>query len=178
MANAAPAGGPVAGETVKSAVAQQLDTRFSGVWSSFRGQERVVVAREVLFDALSSLKQEAGFDLLVDVTCVDYLNYRDATDRFGLVYLLANTSTNQRICIRSFLNEPDLEVKSVFGLWKAAEWLEREVFDMFGIKFAGHPDLRRILLPPEFTAFPLRKDYPLQGRGERHNFPVLTRKDA
>ena len=62
---------------------------------------------------------------------------------------------------------------SVVPLWEGANWLEREVWDMFGIRFEGHPDLRRILMPEEFTAFPLRKDYPLQGRGERHNFPVL-----
>ncbi|HEV3416716.1 MAG TPA: NADH-quinone oxidoreductase subunit C, partial [Pirellulales bacterium] len=118
------------------------------------------------------------FDFLVDITCVDYLHYRGAADRFGLVYLLAGTETNERITIRTFLNEPDLDVPSAVPLWEGANWMEREVYDMFGITFAGHPDLRRILLPEEFTAFPLRKDYPLQGRGERHNFPVLTRENA
>ena len=67
---------------------------------------------------------------------------------------------------------------SVVPLWKGADWMEREVYDMFGIVFDGHPDLRRILMPDEFTAFPLRKDYPLRGRGERHNFPGLTRAEA
>jgi len=67
---------------------------------------------------------------------------------------------------------------SMVPLWAGANWLEREVFDMFGVKFEGHPDLRRILMPEEFTAFPLRKDYPLQGRGERHNFPRITRAEA
>ena len=69
-------------------------------------------------------------------------------------------------------------VRSVVGLWEGANWLEREVWDMFGIHFEGHPDLRRILMPEEFTAFPLRKDYPLQGLGERHNFPVLKRGES
>ncbi len=109
------------------------------------------------------------------MTCVDYLNYRDAQDRFGLVYLLASTVTTERLTVRVFLNEPELAIASVVPLWEGANWLEREVYDMFGIKFAGHPDLRRILMPDEFEAYPLRKDYPLQGRGERHNFPVLTR---
>ena len=146
--------------------------------SEFRGETRVVVGQEELLEAMRLLKDERNFDLLVDVTCVDYLNFRDARDRFGLVYLLAGTGTNERITIRVYLNEPDLRVPSVYGLWKGADWLEREVYDMFGIEFEGHPDLRRILMPEEFTAFPLRKDYPMQGRGERHNFPVLTRSEA
>ena len=143
--------------------------------SEFRDQTRVVIPSESLKAVMTAMCDQRHFDLLVDVTCVDYLNYRDATDRFGLVYLLANTDTNERVTLRTFLNEPDLNVASVVPLWPGANWLEREVWDMYGINFEGHPDLRRILLPEEFTAFPLRKDYPLQGRGERHNFPVLTR---
>jgi len=146
--------------------------------SDFRGETRVVVSKEKLAEAMQVLKASRGFDLLVDVTCVDYLSYRDATDRFGLVYLLANTETNERLTIRVFLNEPELTVPSIVALWSGADWLEREVFDMFGIRFEGHPDLRRILMPDEFAAFPLRKDYPLQGRGERHNFQRLTRAEA
>ncbi len=156
-----------------------LTARFGPLpTSEFRGQTRVVVARDQLLEAMRLLRAELRFDLLVDVTCVDYLNYRDAANRFGLVYLLASTDTNERLTIRVYLNEPQLTVPSVIGLWKGADWLEREVFDMYGIVFDGHPDLRRILMPEEFTAYPLRKDYPLQGRGERHNFPVLTRREA
>ena len=90
----------------------------------------------------------------------------------------ATRANNVRLTVRVMLNEPDLVIPSVTSLWEAANWLEREVFDMFGIHFEGHPDLRRILLPPEFTAYPLRKDYPLQGRGERHNFTALTREEG
>src|SRR5262245_20527950 len=146
--------------------------------SEFRGDTRVVVTKYRLLDTMRLLKEERGFDLLVDVTCVDYLNYRDATDRFGLVYLLANTESNERLTVRVFLNEPELTVPSLCPLWSGAEWLEREVYDMFGIRFEGHPDLRRILMPDEFAAFPLRKDYPLQGRGERHNFQRIARAEA
>jgi NADH-quinone oxidoreductase subunit C len=146
--------------------------------SEFRGDARVVVSKDKLLEAMSLLKEERGFDLLVDITCVDYLNYRDARDRFGLVYLLASTETNERLTVRVYLNEPELEVPSMTPLWSGANWLEREVWDMFGIRFEGHPDLRRILMPEEFTAFPLRKDYPLQGRGERHNFPRIARAEA
>jgi NADH-quinone oxidoreductase subunit C len=165
---------PSAPETIDS-----LKSRFADIqFSEFRGQTRAVAPRDSLAEVMRFLKKERGFDLLVDVTCVDYLNYRDATDRFGLAYLLANTLSAERITIRVLLNEPDLTVPSVVPLWNGANWMEREVWDMFGIRFEGHPDLRRILLPEEFTAHPLRKDYPLQGRGERHNFPVLRRGEG
>lgn len=160
---------------MESTAVTALKQRFPAVAESeFRGQRRVVVVRDSVYAVLELLKSQ-GFDFLVDVTCVDYLTYRGATDRFGLAYLLANTTTAERLTVRVFLNEPELSVPSAVPLWEGANWLEREVYDMFGIEFAGHPDLRRILMPDEFTAHPLRKDYPLQGRGERHNFPVLTR---
>lgn len=156
-----------------------LQARFDGIRSSeFRGQTRIVVPRPAMFDGLRHLKEACGFDYLVDITCVDYQNYRDATDRFGLVYLLAATRENLRLTVRVFVNDPDPRVPSVTPLWEGANWLEREVWDLFGIRFDGHPDLRRIVLPEQFTAHPLRKDYPLQGRGERHNFPVLQRGQA
>jgi NADH-quinone oxidoreductase subunit C len=163
----------------ESNAAAAIITAFRNIATSeFRGETRVVSPVESLHDVLQTLKERHGFDMLVDVTCVDYLNYRDAKDRFGLVYLLANTETNGRITVRCFVNDPEPTVPSVVGLWEGANWLEREVWDMFGIRFAGHPDLRRILLPEEFTAHPLRKDYPLQGRGERHNFAVITRAEG
>src|SRR6476660_7322774 len=163
----------------QSATLDALKTRLGDLSSSeFRGDMRVVLTKENLLEAMRLLQQERGFDLLVDVTCVDYLNYRDATDRFGLVYLLTNTETNERLTVRVFLNEPELTVPSMVPLWSGANWLEREVYDMFGIRFEGHPDLRRILMPDEFAAFPLRKDYPLQGRGERHNFQRIARADS
>ena len=152
-----------------------LSERFGPLETSvFRGQTRVVVPEPRSFEVLACLR-ESGFDLLVDVTCVDYLEYKGATSRYGLVYLLANTATNQRLTVRVFVDDPDPTVRSVVPLWEAANWLEREVWDLFGIRFTGHPDLRRLVMPEEFTAHPLRKDYPLQGRGERHNFPVITR---
>ena len=146
--------------------------------SEFRGDTRAVVPKESLAAAFRLLHDELKFDLLVDVTCVDYLHFRDAEHRFGLVYLLASTDTNERLTLRVYLDEPDLVVPSAVPVWLGADWLEREVYDMFGILFDGHPDLRRILMPDEFSAFPLRKDYPLQGRGERHNFPVLNRRES
>ena len=148
------------------------------MFSEFRGQTRVVVPKDSIHDVLRTLKERLGFDLLVDVTCVDYLLYRGAKDRFALVYLLANVETNERITVRTFPSGHQPTVPTVVDLWQGANWLEREVWDLFGIRFSGHPDLRRVLLPDGFGAHPLRKDYPLQGRGERHNLPVITRAES
>ena len=159
-------------------VVAALTETFGPVESSvYRGQTRVVIPPAAAFAALRLLK-DRGFDLLVDVSCVDYLEYKGAKHRYGLVYLLANTATNQRLTVRVFVDDPEPTVPSVVSLWEGANWLEREVWDLFGIRFAGHPDLRRLVMPEEFTAHPLRKDYPLQGRGERHNFPVITRHES
>ena len=159
-------------------VVAELVARFGPLQTStFREQTRVELRSVDTPDALRLLKK-LGFDLLVDITCVDYLEYKGAKHRYGLVYLLANTSTNQRLTVRAFLDDPDPCIRSVVPLWEGANWLEREVWDLFGIRFDGHPDLRRLVMPEEFTAHPLRKDYPLQGRGERHNFPVITRDQS
>lgn len=166
-------------ETILHPALQALQAAFGELpTSEFRGQRRVVVPPKRLHEALALLRDQLGFDLLVDITCVDYLHDREAQDRFGLVYLLANTATNERLTVRAMVNDPEPTVASVVDLWQGANWLEREVWDMFGIRFEGHPDLRRILLPEEFASHPLRKDYPLQGRGERHNFPVITRAES
>lgn len=147
-------------------------------FSQFRDNHRVAVPAARLYDILTYLKNDCHFDFLAELTAVDYLEYEGATDRFGVVYVLVCTGTGERLVLKTFVNDPDPVLPSVYPLWKAADWLEREVYDMFGIKFSGHPDLRRILTPDEFTAYPLRKDYPLKGRGERHNFPVITRADS
>jgi NADH-quinone oxidoreductase subunit C len=146
--------------------------------SQFRDNTRLLVPPHRSYDLLRALKDDHGFDILVDLTAVDYLYFPDAVDRFGVIYALLNMETGERMYVKTMLNEPQLTLRSVFGLWKGADWMEREVFDMYGIRFEGHPDLRRILMPDEFAAFPLRKDYPLRGRGERHNFPVITRAES
>ena len=156
-----------------------LKAKFADLATSeFRDNRRVLVKPANLFGVLEALKEEHGFDMLAELTAADYLKYPNATDRFGVVYCLLNTMTGERIFVKTLLNEPDLTIPSAFPLWKGADWLEREVYDMYGIVFAGHPDLRRILMPEAFTSYPLRKDYPLRGRGERHNFPIITRADS
>lgn len=147
-------------------------------FNAFRDNRRVIAPQAKVFAVLKCLKEDCGFDMLIDVTAADYLYYPDAKDRFGVIYALLNTVTGERVFVKTFLNEPDLTIPSSFPLWKGADWMEREVYDLYGIVFEGHPDLRRILMPEEFTAHPLRKDYPLRGRGERHNFPVITRAES
>jgi NADH-quinone oxidoreductase subunit C len=162
-------------------ILERLTARFGGqgfTSSHFRDNTRFDIPPQSLIDVLSFLKSGCGFDLLVDITAIDLLEYPEARNRFRVIYALANTATAERLYIRTHLDEPDLTLASAVPLWLGANWMEREVFDMFGIKFAGHPNLKRILMPEEFTAFPLRKDYPLRGRGERHNFPVITRAES
>ena len=161
-----------------------LTATFPGAFtaSAFRDNARVEVAADkapaVLFDLLKCLKDDCGFDFLADVGGIDYLGYPNATDRYGVVYALTNLATGERLFVKAFANDPDPALPSAVPLWAGADWMEREVYDMFGVVFEGHPDLRRILMPAEFTAFPLRKDYPLRGLGERHNFPSITRAES
>ncbi len=150
--------------------------------STFRDNQRIILsaakAYEVLFPLLQCLKVECGFDMLAELGGIDYLHYPHATDRYCVVYGLTNTTTGERVFVKAFANDPDPELPSAVDLWKGADWMEREVYDMYGVKFSGHPDLRRILMPHEFAAFPLRKDYPLRGYGERHNFQTVIRAES
>jgi NADH-quinone oxidoreductase subunit C len=161
--------------------AAALQSRFgadSFQVSQFRDNRRIIVSPDRLFEFLKCLKEDCGFDMLAELTAADYLHYPNARDRFGVIYVLTNCQSGERLVVKTHVNDPDPTLPSAYPLWKAADWLEREVFDMYGIVFEGHPDLRRILMPEEFTSYPLRKDYPLRGRGERHNFPVITRAES
>lgn len=144
----------------------------------FRDNKRIIVPADRCYAVLETLKTRFGFDMLCDIAGIDYLGYPDATDRFAVVYAITTTNTGDRLFIKTYVNDPDPELKSVVPLWKGADWMEREVYDMFGVRFTGHPDLRRILMPEGFTNYPLRKDYPLRGHGERHNFETVTRAEG
>lgn len=115
---------------------------------------------------------ELSFNLLVDETAVDYLEYpQPMPERFGLVYILYSFKNDFRIKLRTFVSEKKPEIESICVHYEAANWLEREIYDMYGIQFLNHPELKRILMPDYYEGHPLRKDYPLKGRGERSNFP-------
>jgi NADH-quinone oxidoreductase subunit C len=146
--------------------------------SEFRDNFRIHADAAHVHSILEFLAHGCGFDLLAELGGADYLHYPDAKDRYGVWYGLVNTSTGQRLYVKTFANDPDPKLPSVYSIWKGADWMEREAYDMYGVEFEGHPDLRRILMPDEFTSFPLRKDYPMRGRGERHNFQSLTRAES
>jgi NADH-quinone oxidoreductase subunit C len=152
-----------------------------GVFSTsrFRDNLRLFVPPARLTELLSVLRDRCGFNMLAELGGTDYLGYPGRTRaRFEVHYVLRNLSTGERLVVKAGVDDPDPCLPSAVALWPGADWMEREVFDMFGIRFTGHPDLRRILMPEEFAAYPLRKDYPLRGRGERHNFPRLSRGES
>ena len=128
-----------------------------------RGQAVIVLERRALPAALETLRDhpETRFEMLSDLTAVDYLG---RTPRFEVIYQLYSLTLNHRLRVKVPVPEEDAVVPSAVGVWQGANWAEREVWDMFGIRFSGHPDLRRILMYPEFEGHPLRKDYPLDKR--------------
>ncbi len=127
----------------------------------FRGEVTVTVAKDVIIDVLSFLKQSLQYNLLTDLTAVDYLGKKE--ERFMMVYQLYSIPNKDRLRIKTPVTEGDCRIPTATQVWKTANWLEREVYDLFGITFDNHPDLRRILMTDDWVGHPLRKDYPLQG---------------
>ncbi len=127
------------------------------------GEVSVRVDRDRIVEACTHLRDTEKFDLLADLSVVDYLDVRVPEHRFLVAYHLYSLSRNLRLRLRVFLPDGDETVPSVAGVWPTADWHEREAFDFFGIRFEGHPDLRRILMPDDWEGHPLRKDYPLGG---------------
>jgi len=157
--------------------------------AEFRGLTTLIVPANRLLEIARFLRDEPRCDcnFLADLTAVDYLGYpAPQPGRFAVVHVLLSHRHNLRIVLKTFIDpsidtsgaaeDPALVVDSVTGLWPGAEWMEREVFDMYGIRFRGHPDLRRILLWKDYPGYPLRKDYPLRGRGEREEHRQLRKE--
>jgi len=171
---------------LKSAFA---DKKFRA--TEFRGDATLIVEPSDLHEVMAFLKtdEESKYNFLSDVIGIDYEGYpAEMPGRFAVVYNLCSYDLDLRFFVKTFLDpsiptvgieeDPALYLDSVTDLWAGAEWTEREVFDMFGIRFRNHPDLRRILLWEEFPAHPLRKDYPVKGRGEREMYKIIDRTDA
>jgi len=149
-----------------SDLARELKDRFGGgitEASTYLGQNFVVAKREAAIAVIEHLKLEADLVYLVDITAVDWPK---RADRFDLVYILYSFARNERLRVKVSIPE-GYRPETAVGVHLTANWLEREVFDMFGIEFDGHPDLRRILLPEEWQGYPLRKDYGILQQDQR-----------
>jgi len=134
--------------------------------SDFRGDDTVVLKKEYLREACHLLKDELGFNMLMDICAVDY---PERKERFDVVYHLYALEKRYRLRVKVRVGEDNPVIESVHDIWKAANWFEREAFDMFGIKFDGHSNLKRLLTFEGFEGHPLRKDYP---RNKRQAIPV------
>ncbi|WP_027716345.1 NADH-quinone oxidoreductase subunit C [Desulfuromonas sp. TF] len=147
----------------ENAAVGKLKEKFSGSVldvTEFRGETTVTVKKEDIVAICAFAKKELGYNLLSDVCGVDYLG---RAPRFMVVYHLFNISTKERLRLKAPVEEKDPRIDTVSGIWATANWHERECWDLMGIVFNNHPDLRRILMPDDWEGHPLRKDYPLQG---------------
>ncbi len=156
--------GPKPTDAADHPLVRKLKAQFNeaiGDASEFIGQLSIRVQRERIVEVCEFLKNDENtpFNYLSDLTCVHYPDRGDAP--FEVVYNLFSIPANERVRLKVSTTE-ETSVDSVTGVWPAANWLEREVFDLFGIRFANHPDLRRLLLPPDWEGHPLRKDFPLE----------------
>jgi len=145
-----------------SFVTEKLQEKFKSLkfdYSDYLGDETIKINKDNLVSVITFLKNNSDldFDMLVDMTCVDYMG---DDERFEMVYHLYSVKKNKRIRVKSRVSEDDVSIDSLVKLYKIANWFEREVWDMYGIEFNGHPNLTRILLYEEFEGHPLRKDYP------------------
>jgi NADH-quinone oxidoreductase subunit C len=150
---------------MKDRILEKLSTHFKDSITSvkeFRGELTVVVKKEDLVRICDFLKhdEELKFELLEDLSGVDMYT---PTDRFQVVYHLFSLKNRYRLRVKVVVDESDLKVPTISSVWSTANWHEREAYDMFGIIFDGHPDLRRLYMPDEFEYYPLRKDFPLMG---------------
>jgi NADH-quinone oxidoreductase subunit C len=157
---------PPADKTLPAFIAT-LQTTMPGVVlavSYWVGDWTVIVVADRVLDVARHLREapDAAFDLCTDLTATDW---PPRAERFDVVYCLYSTRHRHRLRVKTRLAD-EQAVQSVTPVWPSANWLEREVFDMFGIRFAGHPDPRRILMPEDWQGHPQRKDYPLEGPGE------------
>jgi NADH-quinone oxidoreductase subunit C len=132
----------------------------------FRGETTLFIKKEKITEVCHYLKNDFDFKFIVDITAVDYLGVKPP--RFEVVYYIhrfgPDFDENMRIRLKVEVSEEESKVASVVPVWSGADWLEREVYDMFGIEFVGHPDLRRILMPEDYEPFPLRKDFDVRDR--------------
>jgi len=145
--------------------ANKIKAKFGDIVSEpseFRGEISLKISdAEKIFDVCFFAKNQLGLNYLVDISSVD--NYGE-DPRWTVVYHLRGVVSGQELVIKTDVSEEKSELPSVFGVWRTSNWHEREIYDMMGIRFSGHPDLRRILMWEGYPYFPLRKDFPLAGK--------------
>ncbi|HIB73056.1 MAG TPA: NADH-quinone oxidoreductase subunit C [Candidatus Marinimicrobia bacterium] len=141
--------------------------------TEYAGEQIIHIKGQGVIDVLKTFK-DAGFNFLADLTAIDNLTL-GGFERFAVVYHLLSHGSAERVTIKAYVPEDNPVLPSIESLWKTADWQEREVFDLFGIEFEGHPNLTRIMNPDDYEGHPLRKDYPRLGRKERYDFPVIDR---
>ena len=154
----------------------QIEDSFSDYvfgLTEFAGEKIIHIKGQRIIDVLKIFK-DAGFNFLADLTATDNLTL-GGFERFAVVYHLLSHASAERVTVKAYVPEDNPVLPSIELLWKTADWQEREVFDLFGIKFEGHPNLIRIMNPDDYEGYPLRKDYPRLGRKERYDFPVSDR---
>jgi len=139
--------------------AQRALAPFDVLYSEHHGDLGALVPRERFLDAAKALKEQAGYDWFVDHTAVDY---PARTPRFTVVAILQRMATQDRLILKTRVAEGE-SVPSLVPLWEAANWAERETYDMFGIPFEGHPNLTRVYMPQDYEGWPMRRDFPLAG---------------
>ena len=142
-------------------------------YTKYANENILHIKGESILDILSIMKNN-GFNFLADVTAIDNLTL-GGYERFVVVYHLLSHESSERVTVKAYVPENQPELPSTESLWKTADWQEREIYDLFGISFKGHPNLIRIMNPDDYQGHPLRKDYPRLGRKERDNFPVVDR---
>ena len=141
--------------------------------TEFRGEITIKLAdAEQIFEVCNFAKRQLGFDYLVDISSVD--NYGE-DPRWTVIYELRSLANNVELRLKTDVSEEKSELPSVLGVWRTANWHEREIYDMMGIRFSGHPDLRRILMWEGYPYFPLRKDFPLAGKSSELPGVAFTR---
>ena len=143
-------------QSIRSEIVNQLLS-----YHSYCGDDTLIVRPEALYEVMRLLKEKFQFEMLMDICAVDYLGQ---DPRFEVVYHLNSLTHNAKIRVKVPVREGEEELESVTPLWQIANWLERETWDMSGIRFKNHPDLRRLLMYEEFTGHPLRRDYPINKR--------------
>ena len=166
-------------QRITDEMAERLRAVFPEAVSLDVERSRLEVKGADVAEVLVFVRDELGLDYLAELTAADYLMLpKETPERYAVIYVVRSLQSGHELTVKAWVGGDEPEIDSATPLWKAADWLEREVFDMFGIVFRNHPNMIRILMPEDFDGHPLRKDFPPQGIGYRDDLRVVRRDDA